>query len=422
MINIEDLRNNPDKYINACKVKRVNFDILQFLKLDQEYRKAVLESENLRAEQNKLSKLLPSLDGVDKANTLDKLKYLASTVKELVNRTKSIEAEWQTQLLKIPSLPNSEVPMGADDSENVELYRVGEIKNFNFDIKDHVTLATLLNLLDIDRGVKVAGARNYFLKGLGARLQHAVMQFAIEFLSIRGYELMEPPHIVKHEIMAGTGYFPGGEEQAFHLDDRDTNSYLIGTSEVPVCAYHMDEILDEAELPKKFAGYSACYRREAGTYGKDAHGLYRVHQFYKVEQVIISKADENISNELHNELLKNSEDFVAALGIPYRVVAVCTGDLGQGQTFKHDIECWMPSRKSYGETHSCSSFKDFQARRLKIRYKTNNNNVYCYTLNNTLAASPRILIPLLENNQNSDGSITIPEVLRGYLGGIDRIG
>ncbi|MEI6518263.1 MAG: serine--tRNA ligase, partial [bacterium] len=273
-----------------------------------------------------------------------------------------------------------------------------------------------------ERGVKVAGARSYFLKGDGMRLQHAMMSLSLDVLHRAGYTLMDPPHIVKYEAMVSTGYFPGGEEMAYHLDQRDEGLHLIGTSEVPVASYHSDEILSLEELPKRYAGYSPCYRREAGAYGKDTHGLYRVHQFYKVEQVIFCKADPDESMKLHQELLANAEQIMQLLELPYRVVDVCTGDMGQGQVYKNDIEAWMPSRKGYGETHSCSSFYEFQARRLNTRYKdTNGKNVFCHTLNNTCIASPRILIPFLENHQNEAGTISIPKALRPYMGGQELI-
>jgi seryl-tRNA synthetase len=233
---------------------------------------------------------------------------------------------------------------------------------------------------------------------------------------------MDPPHIVKYFAMMGTSYFPGGEESAYHLDERDPDFHLIGTAEVPVTSYHADEILPVSELPKRYAGYSPCYRREAGTYGKDTNGLYRVHQFYKVEQVILCRADVDESMRMHNEILGNSEAVMQLLELPYRVVDVCTGDMGQGQVYKNDIEAWMPSRKSYGETHSCSSFYDFQARRLGMRYKDEGGkNVHCFTLNNTCIASPRLLIPLLENHQNADGTVTLPKALRKYMNGQEVI-
>ena len=277
-----------------------------------------------------------------------------------------------------------------------------------------------MGLIDIPRGVKVAGTRNYFLKGDGALLHWAVLRFALDYLVERGYTVMYPPVLVRESAMRGTGYLPGGEEQAYKCE-RD-NVYLAGTSEVPVAAYHMDEILREDELPKKFVSLSPCFRREAGTYGKDTAGLYRIHQFDKVEQVIICKNDVKESIRLHEEILANSEAILQMLELPYRVVNVCTGDLGIGQVQKYDIETWMPSRKSYGETHSASRFYEFQARRLNLRYKDANGKIrFCHTLNNTLIASPRILIPILELYQNSDGSVTVPSVLRKYLGGKEKI-
>ena len=276
-----------------------------------------------------------------------------------------------------------------------------------------------LDIIDVERGVKVAGARNYFLKGDGARLHHAVLSYAMQFITQRGYTLFEPPHVVRYEAMQGTGYFPGAEEMAYHLDERDDEQYLIGTSEVPIVSYHRKEILNQNDLPLRYAGYSPCYRREAGSYGKDTHGLYRVHQFFKVEQVIFCEADEQISRSMHEELLENSEAFMRSLELPYRVVEVCTGDLGQGQVYKNDIETWMPSREAYCETHSCSTMHDFQTRRSMIRYSkgSGEGTVHCHSLNNTLIASPRVLIPILELNQNKDGSITIPQVLQPFMGG-----
>jgi seryl-tRNA synthetase len=229
---------------------------------------------------------------------------------------------------------------------------------------------------------------------------------------------MSPPHLVGYQAMMGTGYFPGGEEMAYQLDDRDKGTFLIGTSEVPLCAYHGDEVFSKSELPKRYAGLSPCYRREAGTYGKDTQGLYRVHQFFKVEQVVICVADEKQSLIYHEELLTNAELFLQSLELPYRVVIVCAGDMGQGQVWKHDIECWMPSRKNWGETHSCSSLHAFQARRLNMKYKNDDGkNIFCFTLNNTLVATPRVLIPLIEIHQTSDGKVRIPAVLRPYMGG-----
>jgi seryl-tRNA synthetase len=418
MIDVQDIRTRPEAYQEACRLKRIKFDIPSFLDLDSRYRERRTEVETLRAEQNGVTKLLPQLSGDEKQHKLAEMKDLSARIKVENEILRELETERTQKLLLIPSIPREDVPEGPDDTANVEIKTWGTKPEFAFAPLDHVALGKHLGILDNERGVKVAGARSYFLIGDGARLQHAVLTYAADFLNERGYTMMSPPHLVKYEIMAGTGYFPGGEEMAYHLDERDKDTYLIGTAEVPVCAFHQDEILGVGELPKRYAGLSPCYRREAGSYGKDAHGLYRVHQFHKVEQVVICRAEEAESRRLHAELLKNAEDFLQSLEIPYRVVVVCTGDMGQGQVYKNDIESWMPSRQAYGETHSCSTFYEFQARRLALRYKNEEGkNVYCHTLNNTLIASPRILIPLLELFQNEDGTVRIPDVLQRYMGG-----
>lgn len=418
MIDLNDVRNNPERYEEACRVKNVKFDVRAFLALDEEYRSLKTELEKLRSEQNAFNKELPKLTGDAKAQKLASMKDLAQQVKDKGVLFGEKETEWKALQLRIPSIPHARVPVGKDDSQNVEIRRVGQVRSFDFAPKSHVELGLELDLIDIERGVKVSGARNYFLKGDGARLQRAVLSLALDLLHRKGYVVMDPPVIVKYEAMMGTGYFPGGEEQAYHLDDRDPEFHLIGTAEVPVCAYHLDEIFAASDLPKRYAGISPCFRREAGTYGKDTQGLYRVHQFYKVEQVVMCINSVEESERFHAELLGNAEELMQLLNLPYRVVDVCSGDMGQGQIYKNDIETWMPSRNGYGETHSCSTFYEFQARRLGVRYKdSNGKNLYCHTLNNTLVASPRILIPLLELNQNQDGSVTIPEALRPYMGG-----
>lgn len=422
MIDPNDLRENPDKYQNACEKKGISFSISDFLELDRRYREQLQSVEALRAEQNSLNDAIKSLKGPEKQERIAGMKAIAERVKTASQELKPLEGEWRAAQLRIPSVPLDSVPLGKSDADNVEIRKVGEPRRFEFTPKTHIELGNDLDLIDVERAVKVAGSRTYFLKGMGARLSHALMNYALDFIVDRGYTLFDPPHIVNYHAMMGTSYFPGGEEQAYHLDQRDEDFYLIGTAEVPVCSYHADEILKLDQLPKRYAGYSPCYRREAGTYGKDTAGIYRVHQFYKVEQVVICKNDPAESSRFHAELLGNAETYMQALKLPYRVVDVCTGDMGQGQVYKNDIETWMPGRNAYGETHSCSTFHDFQARRLAIRYKAENGkSMYCHTLNNTLAATTRLVISVLENYQNEDGSVTVPEVLRPYLGGLERI-
>ena len=422
MIDLHDLRARPEAYQAACDRKRIKLDVRAFLELDAEYRRLKSEVEGLRAKQNSFNKELPKLSGADRDTRLAEMKELAASLKGLGEKLTVSEQEWNRQQLRLPGIPLDTVPDGADDSENVERHRWGTPREFSFTPLDHAELGRRLGIIDIERAVKVAGSRSYFLKGDGCRLQHAVLSLAMDLLHRKGYTVMDPPHIVKYFAMEGTSYFPGGEEQAYHLDERDKEFYLIGTAEVPVASFHAEEILEAVELPKRYAGYSPCYRREAGAYGRDTAGLYRVHQFYKVEQVVICRADAAESARFHAELLGNAEELMQLMELPYRVVDVCTGDMGQGQVYKNDIEAWMPSRKAYGETHSCSTFHEFQARRLNTRYRgEGGKNLFCHTLNNTLIASPRILIPLLENNQQADGSVVIPAALRPYLGGQERI-
>jgi len=418
MIDLTYLRQRPDAYQTAADKKGIAISIKEFLDLDARYRETLTAFEQQRARQNAFSKEVSSLKGDEKTAKLAQVKELAQRVKELAEEARIVEEEWRAFQLKIPSIPLDSVPVGRTDAENVCMREMGERPEFSFAPRDHVELGRIHRLFDIERGVQVAGSRSYFLTGNGVRLQHAVMSLAMDLLHRKGYLLMDPPHIVKYDAMMGTGYLPGDEDAAYRLDDRDPQSYLIGTSEVAVCSFHAGEFLPREELPKRYAGYSPCYRREAGTYGKDTAGLYRVHQFYKVEQVILCLADPEESARMHAELLGNAEEILQLLELPYRVVAVCTGDMGKGQVYKNDIESWMPSRKGYGETHSCSTFYDFQSRRLGIRYKdSEGKNAYVHTLNNTLVASPRILIALLENHQQEDGSIRVPTALRPYLGG-----
>jgi seryl-tRNA synthetase len=319
-------------------------------------------------------------------------------------------------MLLVAQPPDNDVPFGEDDTQNVEIRREGKIREFDFEPKDHVELGLELGIIDIERGVKLAGTRNYFLKGDGALLHWAVLQFAMDCMVSKGYVPLSVPLLAKYEVMMGTGYYPGSEEQTYQMEKDDLS--LVGTAEVPLTAYHMGEILKGEQLPLKYVALSSCFRREAGAAGKDTYGLYRIHQFDKVEQVVICESDGEQSAKFHEEILTNAEVVMQALELPYRVAAVCTGDLGRGQAKKYDIEAWMPSRGNYCETHSASKFHDFQARRMNLRYKDviTRKNTFCHTLNNTVIASPRILIPILELYQNADGSISVPAVLQSYMG------
>lgn len=421
MIDIKELRERPDVFIKAAADKRIEADVPRLLELDAQLKEIKARLQDIATEKNRIGKSVPKLSGAEKDAALGELSRLKQEEEDDQNRVKDLQPQFDALMLQVPQPPDADVPVGKDDTENVELRREGQVPQFDFEVKDHVELGIALNMIDIERGVKLAGTRNYFLKGDGALLHWAVLRFAIDFMIERGYTPMSVPLLMRDEAMQGTGYYPGSEEQTYRMEKDELS--LVGTAEVPLTAYRMGEILQEQELPLKSVALSSCFRREAGSAGKDTYGLYRIHQFDKVEQVVVCRNSDEASAAFHEEILVNSEGVMKALGLPYRVVMVCTGDLGRGQARKYDIEAWMPSRGNYCETHSASKFYDFQARRMNLRYKDakTKKNVFCHTLNNTVIASPRVLIPLMELYQNADGSITIPQVLRPYLQGRERI-
>lgn len=420
MLDINYIREHHEEIRRGAARKHIAVDIDRLLALDLRRRGLLREVESLRALKNSASSRIAKLQGEEKQRAVAEMREAAAREKELGAELRAVEAEQEQLMLLVPNPPADDVPDGTDEKDSVAVRAWGEPPRFDFPPLDHVELAERLDLLDLPRGAKVSGARFYYLKNEGALLHWAVCRFALDMLVRKGFVPMYVPVLVKREAMVGTGYFPGGEEQAYKIPEDE--SFLVGTSEVSLCAYHADEILREEDLPLHYVGYSSCFRREAGTYGKDTRGVYRIHQFDKVEQVVICRNDVQASIDEQEFIQANAEEVVRALGLPYRVVVVAAGDMGQGQVKKYDIETWMPSRGAYGETHSCSRFHDFQARRLNLRYRTKEGEVrYCHTLNNTAIASPRILIPLLENNQRADGSVVIPEVLRPYLGGREVI-
>jgi seryl-tRNA synthetase len=421
MIDIKEVRDNPDRFIEAAKNKRIDADIPRLLEIDGQLKEAKTKLQEIATEKNRLGKSIPKLSGQEKEAALQTLSQLKQNETEADAASKELQPEFDALMLQVAQPADADVPVGKDDTENVELRREGDVRQFDFEPKDHVQLGLALDIIDVERGVKLAGTRNYFLKGDGALLHWAVLRFAVDFMIAKGYIPMSVPLLMRDEAMRGTGYYPGSEEQTYRMEKDELS--LAGTAEVPLTAYRMGEILSSEELPLKFMGLSTCFRREAGAAGKDTYGLYRIHQFDKVEQVVICANSAEESTRFHEEILTNSEGVMQALGLPYRVVVVCTGDLGRGQAKKYDIEAWMPSRENYCETHSASKFYDFQARRMNLRYKDaqTKKNLFCHTLNNTVIASPRVLIPLIELYQNADGSITVPEVLRPYMGDKHRI-
>lgn len=441
MIDIKLIRQEPQRFKQAARAKRIVCDIDAVCALDDRRRSLQTQLDRLKHEQNQTGGQIalyknpkskwyqqalaqgrrPREIKAEADQLVERMTGLKAETRQLETEHRQVTEQFEAALLTVPQPPADEVPVGKDETDNVELRKVGEPPAFDFEPKDHVVLMTELGMLDVERGVKLAGTRNYVLRGDGVVLHQAVLRLALDLMVERGFVQLTVPVLVRDAMMVGTGYYPGGEEQAYRCE-RDALS-LVGTAEVPLTAYHSDEILGEDELPKKYVSLGPCFRREAGAAGKDTYGLYRIHWFEKVEQVIICQNDEEQSRRHHEEILHNAEDVLARLELPYRVVNVCTGDLGSGPVQKFDLEAWMPSRGGYGETHSASRFHEFQARRLKMRYRDRGKNVrFCHTLNNTVIASPRILIALVENHQNPDGTIRLPRALQPYMGGRPTIG
>ncbi|MGD8401529.1 MAG: serine--tRNA ligase [Bacillota bacterium] len=417
MLDINYIRENPDVVKQAVVNKLMDTNIDRLLELDAQIHKSVTLIDSMRAERNSLSKQIPQLSEADRNEAVVRVKLIKEQLAQCEEQLLAYRSEFDKIMLTVPSVPAPEVPIGRSEADNVEIRKWGIIPKFAFNPKDHLELAEMLDLVDVPRAVKFAGRRSYFLKNEGALLEMAICRFVIDSLRAKKFTLMTVPLMVREDAMQGTGYFPIGYEQAYKL--REDKLFLVGTSEVSIVSYHQNEVLNVTELPKKYVGYSTCFRREAGTYGKDTRGLYRVHQFQKVEQVIFCRADADEAERMHYEILNNTEEILQALELPYRVALACTGEIGIGQVRKHEVETWMPSRNGYCETHSCSTLNDFQARRSNIKYRDSDGTLkYVYTLNNTGIASPRILIPLLEINQNGDGSINIPKVLRPYMNGM----
>ncbi len=424
MIDIKVVRDNPDLVKQAVVDKGLSVDIDRVLAVDARRRELETQFNELRHEQKQAGEKIAKAPKQEKADLSKELGQLKGEIKRIDEERATVDAELHELMLCLPQIPHPDAPIGPNESGNVELRKVGTPKtkaDFGFEFKDHVELGAQLKLFDLERGVKLAGSRNYVLTGNGAMLHEAVLRLAWDMMTGRGWTPLTVPVLVTEDLMVGTGFFPLHRDEVY-LAERD-QACLVGTAEVPVTGLHGDEILDRGELPKKYFARSTCFRREAGAAGKDTRGLYRIHFFDKLEQVVVCAADPEESAQHHAEILQNAEDLLQMLELPYRVVEVCTGDMGQSKVRQYDVETWMPSRETYSETHSASRYHDFQARRLKLRYRDTGGKVrFCYTLNSTVVASPRILIPLLETNQNADGSVTVPAALRPYMGGIERIG
>ena len=423
MLDIKFIREHKDIIKDASNKKKIPFDVDKLLSVDDERRALLTSIETKKAEQNKMGLFIANPQHLgsayQKTEVLEKMKTLKDEIKQEEEKLESIMKEWQELMLGVPNVPDMSVPVGESEDDNVELRTWGEIPKFDFPVKDQIALCKDLDLADFERGTKIAGFRGYILKNAGAQLEFALWQYTMNFLINKGYSPMIVPSLVRRETLLGTGYIPQGEDDLYKTQDGD---YLAGTGEVATMSYYSGEVLDQAELPKKIIAFSPCFRREAGSHSKDTKGLIRVHEFFKLEQVILCEASHNASVDFHEELLKNTEEIMQALEIPYRVLLMCTADIGLGHVKKYDIEAWVPSQNTYRETHSASYFHDFQTRRLNIRYKDAEGKMrFAHSLNNTAIATPRILVSILENNQQADGSIKVPKVLVPYMNGIEVI-
>lgn len=415
MLDIKFIRENPDTVKDACRKKKINFDVDNLLKIDAKRRELIIAVENKSAMKNAATKR------IQEAKTKEERETVIAQMRELDRNSdneedelKKVNEEFDRLMLLVPNVPDESVPEGDSDADNLELKKWGKIPQFNFPVKDHIQLAKDLDLIDFERGAKVVGFRGYFLKREAVQICMAIWQYAMETLIKRGFVPVEAPSLVSEAAMTGTGYLPQSKDEVYRTHD---GMYLAGTSEVSVMSYFSNETLKEEELPIKYMGFSPCFRTEIGSYGKDTQGIMRVHEFMKIEQVVLCRNDKEESVKIHEEITRNAEEILQGLNIPYHVVVNCTGDLGLGQVKKYDIECWSPAQNKYRETHSSSYFFDFQTRRLNIRYKTKDGETkFAHSLNNTGIATPRVLIPLFENNQQKDGSIKIPKVLHKYLG------
>jgi seryl-tRNA synthetase len=415
MLDIKFIREHRDLVKAAARKKHIKVDVDKLVAIDNDRLALLREIEDLRSQQNTQSKIIQTLrDQNERNQAIENMRVLKETLKEKESAMKPIQSKWHDLMLKIPNIPDVTVPEGDSDEDNQQVKTWGEATQFSFEPKDHLEIMQALDMVDFERGQKVHGFRGYFLKNDAVRLSFAIWQYALEFFAGKGFNPMIAPSIVKEENLYGTGHLPNEAEDVYVTQDKD---YLTGTSEVPVMGYHRDEILSEDQFPIRYLAFSPCYRREAGSHGRDTRGLIRVHEFYKWEQVVLCEASHAKSVEYHEWINRNTEEFIETLGIPYQTVLNCGGDLGQGQVKKYDIELWVPMEQKYREISSASYFHDFQTRRFNIRYKDAERNLkFAHSLNCTAIPTPRILVSLIENFQQEDGTIKIPDVLQKYLG------
>jgi seryl-tRNA synthetase len=428
MLDIKFIRENADAVKKTIREKKIDLDLDALLAIDEKRTALLQEIEGLSGEKNKLNEEMKN--AADKAEVISRGKEVKEKIAALEPEYKKTKQEFDDLMVKVPAIQSEDTPHGESDADNVEVYNSHNIPEFDFEPKDHIQLGKDLDILDLERGAKVAGYRGYYVKNEGVSLMMGFMMYAINKMMTKGYSPMIVPTLVKEFALFGSGYFKGVEydqevdeiykvatsEKEATGETSKNKKFLVGTAEPSLLAYYSDEVLQEAQLPMRLCGYSQCYRSEIGSYGKDTKGFYRVHEFMKVEQVILMQADIKKAEELQDEMVAISREMHEELGLPFRQIAICTGDLGAGKYRQYDLEAWMPGMKRYGETGSASIFTDWQARRLNVKYADKEGNKkFVYMLNNTALPSPRIFIAILENHQQADGSIKIPEVLKKFM-------
>jgi seryl-tRNA synthetase len=415
MLDIKFIRENPDLIKEAVRKKHLTFNVDELLAAETKRVELLNAVEAMRAEQNTFTdKIARATDQTERASMIDQMKAFKETMGAKEEELKSAMETWRLLMLQVPNVPDISVPEGESDAENAEVKCWGEPTRFDFAPKSHIDLMLMHDMADFERGTKVAGFRGYFLKGDGVMLANAVWQLALKHWNDKGFTPMIVPSLVRRETFLGTGYLPQGEDDLYRTQDGE---YLAGTAEVATMGYYMDETLEQAKLPIKFLSFSPCFRREAGAHGKDTRGLIRVHEFFKWEQVVLCEANHETSVRLHDEINRNTEEFIEKLNIPYHTVVNCGGDLGLGQVKKYDIELWVPGEEKYREISSASYFHDFQTRRLNTRYRDQEGKMrFAHSLNSTAIPTPRILVSIIENYQNADGTIRVPDALIPYMG------
>jgi len=431
MLDIKFIRENKDQVKKAISDKGIELDLGRLLMLDKERREMTKKIEDLRAEKKKLNDLIGDLTEDDRKSIIEKGQMLKNKIAELEPDYKVTEEEYAVLMVKVPTIPSPDTPVGKSEKENKEVYQKGEIPKFDFTPKTHIELGKSLDILDLERGAKVAGYRGYYIKNEGVMIMMGLMLHALAKMIEKGYAPMIPPTLVKEFALFGSGYFKGIEydsdvDEIYQVATRDKEitgekskekKFLVGTAEPSILAYYANEVLPEDKLPLKMCGFSPCYRSEIGSYGKETKGMYRVHEFMKVEQVILAKADVEETNKLQEEMVGISEELHQDLGLPYRKLQICTGDMGPGKYKMFDLEAWLPGLDRWGETGSASNFLDWQSRRLNVKYTNKSGEKkFVYMLNNTALATPRTFIAILENHQQANGSVKVPEVLQKYVG------